>query len=194
MSKSAGGETVGELVCHQRPMKTDQASLLDEGVEQEGDIAIAKKNFARLTECREIEERQQAPRAIPGPGAEDRVHQRVAEHSGQLACARLIGAGEKTLAIQGMRPHPHGESQPFQRLAPVAQGLSLHRSGWGDDADQVAALQPGRFTQGHRSRHAEETFAVRCHPRLVLPFHQRAGHIERLEALTHLPHRFTGSH
>src|SRR5713101_9312483 len=104
MGERTTGEAVRELTTHHRTMKTDEAHTLYKDVKQEGDITVTEKDFWCLSECGEIQKREQAARAIPGSGAQDRSYRWVFEHSGQLTDSRSICPGKKAMAVQGMRP------------------------------------------------------------------------------------------
>ena len=59
-------------------MKADQAGSLDKRIQQQGDIAIADKNFRLLREERKIEQGQEPTGAIACPATKDRL-----KHSGR---------------------------------------------------------------------------------------------------------------
>src|SRR5262245_13590634 len=99
MCPRAGGKSVGKLAGDNRAMKANQPGFLHQGVEQQRHITITEKNLRVPCQRGEIKERQQAPRTIAGPRAENCPYRRILEHQGYFARTITISASKKAVAI-----------------------------------------------------------------------------------------------
>ena len=173
-------------------MKADQASSLDKRIQQQGDIAIADKNFRLLREDRKIEQRQKPTGTITCPATKDRLHTRVGEHGCQLLSPDSVRPCEESIALECVGSDLDRKSALLKRETTLLQLVFLDGSRGRDNADPIARIEPRRLVDDHPLPCAKEAPLVLGDPRLVLPFEYGAGHVEGFEALARLPDLFAG--
>lgn len=151
-------------------MKTDQAGPLDKRIQQQGDIAIADKNFRLLREERKIEQGQKPTGPITCPATKDRLHTRVHEHRRQLFSPDSVRPCEEAIALERLAPNLNRKSALLKRETPMLQLVCLDGSRGRDNADPIVWIEPGRLVYGHSLPCTKEAPLVLSDPRLVLPF------------------------
>ena len=127
-------------------MKADQAGSLDKGIQQQGDIAIADKNFGLLREERKIEHGQEPAGAIACPAAKDGLNTRVGEHGRQLFSPNSVRSREESVTLECLGSNLDRKSALLKRETALLQLVFLDGSRGRDNADPIARIEPGWLT------------------------------------------------
>src|SRR5207244_5643417 len=120
-----------------RSMKRHQPGLL-KGEMEGGDVGESDEDLRSLHQRREIEERQEARRAIAAARADDALHFRVGERFGQLRRAPLVAAGEIAIDLEEIVAPGEREAELLPGRDAAVEPLAVEARRRRDDADRVA--------------------------------------------------------
>src|SRR6266850_1092692 len=87
-----------------------------------------------------------------GARAEDGAHARVVDHALEIGEARLVAAGEVTLAAQHGAPHLYAQTPAFDHLDPCLEPLLVDGSRRRDHANHISGPDPGRLTDRRQAQ------------------------------------------